>query len=81
VWLGSTTVTISNGTVGADGSVQFTAIVAAVGQPTFFAAPRKLVATATRTLMQDNGVDRRGTSEVSRCIDYDDDRLFADGFE
>jgi hypothetical protein len=81
VWLGSTTVTISNGTVGADGSVQFTAIVAAVGQPSFFAAPRKLVATATRTLMQNNGVDRRGTSEVSRCIDYDDDHLFADGFE
>jgi hypothetical protein len=81
VWLGSTQATISNGAPGVDGSVQFTAIVAAVGQPTFFATPRKLVATATRTLVQENGVDRRGTSEVSRCIDYADERLFANGFE
>lgn len=80
VWLGSTQVTIGNGTGTTDGSVSFTAIVAAVGQPTFFATPRKLVATATRTVTQENGVDRRGTSEVSRCIDYSD-RLFANGFD
>lgn len=80
VWLGSTQVTISNGTATTDGSVSFTAFVAAVGQPNFFATPRKLVATATRTAMQSSGIDRRGTSEVSRCIDYSD-RLFANGFD
>lgn len=81
VWLGSTEVTISNGTADMDGTATFMGFIAAYGQPTFFATPRKIVATATRTLEQETGVDRRGTSEVSRCIDYDDDRLFADGFE
>ena len=80
VWLGSAQVTIRNSNGTTDGSVPFTAFVAATGQPNFFATPRKLVATATRTVVQGSGIDRRGTSEVSRCVDYSD-RLFADGFE
>jgi parallel beta-helix repeat protein len=80
VWLGSAQVTISGGAVGVDGSTPFSAFVAAQGQPTFFNAPRQIVATATRTLTQTNTVDRRGTSEVSRCVDYDQ-RWFANGFE
>jgi hypothetical protein len=78
-WLGATFTTISNGSGSFDGSANYSGIIAAAGDPDFFATPRLIAATATR--MTGNADSQpRSTSEVSSCLSFDA-RLFADGFE
>ncbi len=78
-WLGSSTITISNGTATTNGTMDFDLPIIVPGDTNFFATPRRIVATATK-LSTGVFVVPRSTSEVSSCVAYDS-RLFADGFE
>jgi parallel beta-helix repeat protein len=80
IWLGATFATISNGTTNFDGSVSFSGIIAAAGDPDFFAAPRLIAATATRLTSSEINSQPRSTSEVSSCVLFEA-RLLSDGFE
>lgn len=79
-WLGATFATISNGTASFDGNASYSGIIAAPGDPDFFASPRLIAATATRMTSSDTDSQPRSTSEVSGCISFEG-RLFSDGFE
>lgn len=79
-WLGATFATISNGTANFDGTVSYSGIIAAAGDPDFFATPRLIAATATRMTSSDTASQPRSTSEVSSCVLFDA-RLLSDGFE
>lgn len=79
-WLGATFATIGNGTANFDGTVSYSGIIAAAGDPDFFATPRLIAATATRMTSSDTTSQPRSTSEVSSCVLFDA-RLLSDGFE
>lgn len=79
-WLGATYATISNGSASFDGSASFTGLIAAAGDPDFFATPRLIAAAATRLASNSSDSQPRSTSEVSGCLSFDA-RLLADGFE
>ena len=71
--LSQTIVTVTGGGT-VNGTATFTDVpISRAGDRDFFAAPRLILATATRLASND-------TSEFSRCISYDR-RLFANGFE
>ncbi|MFY8134082.1 MAG: hypothetical protein ACOVKS_03695, partial [Aquimonas sp.] len=63
-----------------DGNASYSGIIAAPGDPDFFATPRLIAATATRMTSSDTDSQLRSTSEVSGCISFEG-RLFSDGFE
>ncbi|MEP7042153.1 MAG: right-handed parallel beta-helix repeat-containing protein [Dokdonella sp.] len=71
-WIGSTSVTISIGQVGGDGSVSF---AVPQGPGDLGSLPNGAGITATATDAAGN------TSEFSACIPYANDTIFANGFE
>jgi hypothetical protein len=79
-WLGTTYVTITNGSANFDGSVAFSGLIGVAGDLNFFGPTRRIVATATRMAGSSSSSVPRGTSEVSSCVNYEA-RLFKDGFE